>query len=227
MIGAALLIIRPGEARGRTAQRLQQQNVEVFVSGSVAEALELFNAVEPDVVVVDLSLEDVAGLGTCRRLRETMDCLFIAIGDELAAVPSAAVLRAGADDYVPRPYSPLELAARIRAALRRAKEYSAGRAARVELGPLTIDAERHEVFVRGQLVQLAPKEFELLSALAVRPNELVTREELLARVWGYDGSVSSRTLDVHIGRLRSKIERDRSNPELILTVPRLGYKLAA
>jgi two-component system response regulator MtrA len=201
--------------------------VEVLLTDSLADALEVYGRVEPDVAVLDLSLEDIAGLETCTHLRETIDCLVIVIGDEMATILPAAALRAGVDDYVPRPYSPLELAARVRAALRRVKEYSGRPPARVELGELIIDAERYEVLVRGESVELAPKEFELLFALASRPNELVSREELLARVWGYDASASSRTLDVHIGRLRRKIERDRTHPEMILTVPRLGYKLAA
>lgn len=227
MIGVALLIVRPGRARDRTADRLRQQNVRVMLTDSLAGAAEACGPAEPDVAVLDLSLQDVDGLGACTRLRETTDCPIILIADEVATVLPAAALRAGADDYVPRPYSPLELAARVRATLRRVKEYSAQPRARVELGPLTIDADRHEVLVRGQPVELAPKEFDLLFALASRPNELLTRDELLARVWGYDGSESSRTLDVHVGRLRRKIERDRAHPELILTVPRLGYKLAA
>jgi two-component system response regulator MtrA len=227
MIGVALLIVRPGRARDRTADRLRQQNVRVMLTDSLAGAAEACAPTQPDVVVLDLSLEDVDGSDACARLRETADCPIILIGDEMATVLPAAALRAGADDYVPRPYSPLELAARVRATLRRVKEYSAQPRARVELGPLTIDADRHEVLVRGQPVELAPKEFDLLFALASRPNELLTRDELLARVWGYDGSAGSRTLDVHVGRLRRKIERDRAHPELVLTVPRLGYKLAA
>ena len=169
MIGIALLVVRPSQARAYTADRLHQQNVEVLVTDSLADALEVYGAVEPDVAVLDLSLEDIAGLETCTRLRERIDCLVIVIGDEMATILPAAALRAGVDDYVPRPYSPLELAARVRAALRRVKEYSGRPPARVELGELMIDAERYEVLVRGESVELAPKEFELLFALASQP----------------------------------------------------------
>lgn len=227
MIGVALLVVRPGQARAQTANRLRLQSVEVLTADSLASALEEYASAEPDVAVLDLSLEDVADLASCLRVREMLQCTLVVIGDELEGNDPAEVLRAGVDDYVQRPYSPLELAARVRAALRRIKEYSAGAQMRVEVGPLVIDAERHEVTVRGEAVELAPKEFELLLALASHPNELLSREQLLARVWGYDGPLSTRTLDVHIGRIRKKIERDRTQPNLILTVPRLGYKLVA
>lgn len=227
MIGAALLVVRPGQARAQTVNRLRLQSVEVLTADSLASALEEHESSHPDVVVLDLSLADVVGLASCARVREALQCMLIVIGDELARNDPAEVLRAAADDYLARPYRPLELAARVRAALRRINEYSAGVGMCVEVGPLVIDVARHEVAVRGEAVELAPKEFELLLALASHPNELLRREELLARVWGYDGSLSTRTLDVHIGRIRKKIERDRTRPELILTVPRLGYKLAA
>ena len=227
MIGAALLVVRPGQARAQTVNRLRLQSVEVLTADSLASALEEHESSHPDVVVLDLSLADVVGLASCARVREALQCTLIVIGDELARNNPAEVLRAAADDYLARPYRPLELAARVRAALRRINEYSAGVGMCVEVGPLVIDVARHEVAVRGEAVELAPKEFELLLALASHPNELLRREELLARVWGYDGSLSTRTLDVHIGRIRKKIERDRTRPELILTVPRLGYKLAA
>lgn len=227
MIGAALLVVRPGQARAQTVNRLRLQSVEVLTADSLASALEEHESSQPDVVVLDLSLADVVGLASCARVREALQCTLIVIGDELARNNPAEVLRAAADDYLARPYRPLELAARVRAALRRINEYSAGVGMCVEVGPLVIDVARHEVAVRGEAVELAPKEFELLLALASHPNELLRREELLARVWGYDGSLSTRTLDVHIGRIRKKIERDRTRPELILTVPRLGYKLAA
>ncbi len=227
MTSVALLIVRPGQARAQSASRLRLQGVEVLTADALAGALQEHESAEPDVTALDLSLADVVDPASCARVREMLQCALIVIGDELAGNQAVEVLQAGADDYLPRPYSPLELAARIRALLRRVKEYSAGAQRRMEVGPLVIDTERHEVTVRGEAVELAPKEFELLLALASHPNELLSRQELLARVWGYDGSLSTRTLDVHIGRIRERIERDRTRPELILTVPRLGYKLAA
>ncbi|MBD3292933.1 MAG: hypothetical protein GF393_08425 [Armatimonadia bacterium] len=150
----------------------------------------------------------------------------IALGDRREVDP-ADVLRAGADDFLAQPASPLELVARVRALLRRLREYCAASVATIDLGDVTVRCDRHEVLVRGERVELTPKEFDLLTALARGAGELVEREELLERVWGYDEAVCSRTLDVHVGRLRKKIERDPSTPRLIVTVPRVGYRMAA
>jgi DNA-binding response OmpR family regulator len=137
----------------------------------------------------------------------------------------AEVLEAGADDALPPTTSGRELLARIRAHLRRDQEYSAATVKpAVELGELHLDSSRHEVHVRGSQVSLTPREFELLEHLARRAGRAVRRDELLQEVWGYNNEMTTRTLDVHVGRLRQKIERDARHPEMIMTVPGVGYK---
>ncbi|MEN6547463.1 MAG: response regulator transcription factor [Armatimonadia bacterium] len=137
------------------------------------------------------------------------------------------VLREGADDCLPPNISARELVARTRAHLRRDQEYSApGQAVLYEVGELRLDAVRHEVHVREQQVNLTPREFELLECLAREAGRAVPRDELLTRVWGYNSGMNSRTLDVHIGRLRQKIEREPRDPQIVITVPGVGYKLA-
>lgn len=137
------------------------------------------------------------------------------------------VLREGADDCLLPNISPRELVARIRAHLRRDQEYSApGKAALYEVGELRLDALRHEVHVREQQVNLTPREFELLECLVREAGRAVRRDELLTTVWGFNSGMNSRTLDVHVGRLRQKIERDSRDPQILITVPGVGYKLA-
>ncbi|MFW5868716.1 MAG: winged helix-turn-helix domain-containing protein, partial [Armatimonadota bacterium] len=149
------------------------------------------------------------------------------LGDGRVDVDAADVLRAGADDFMSHPVSASELVARVRALLRRLREYCEISPGLIDIGEVTMRCDRHEVMVRGEPVALTPKEFDLLRELARGAGNLVEREALLERIWGYDESISTRTLDVHVGRLRKKIERDPSSPRLILTVPRLGYRIAA
>jgi two-component system response regulator RegX3 len=139
---------------------------------------------------------------------------------------SAEVLEAGADDVISASISARELLARIRAHLRRDQEYANGHVRSVvSVGDLSVDVARHEVLVRGQAVCLTPREFELLEHLARQAGRAVRREALLEEVWGYNSAMTTRTLDVHIGRLRQKIERTPAEPEIIITVPGVGYKL--
>lgn len=163
----------------------------------------------------------------CAHLRrQTRRPLIVALddGDEAASI---AVLEAGADDCVPGPLSAPEWVARLRAHLRRDQEYAAA-AARTpyESGDLQLDPARHEVWVRGQSVSLTPREFELLECLCESAGRAIPRDELLQRVWDYNSAMNTRTLDVHVGRLRQKIERDPRDPNLIITISGVGYKLA-
>jgi DNA-binding response OmpR family regulator len=166
--------------------------------------------------------------GVCRQLRRqtTRPVLVLAErGDEDSAI---AVLGAGADDFLAPAISLPELVARIRANLRRDAEYTAvADTACYELSELTVDVGRREVTVRHNPVTLTPKEFDLIRCLAAAAGRPVRREDLLAQVWGYTQALSTRTLDVHVGRLRRKLEREAAHPQLILTVPGVGYKLAA
>lgn len=164
----------------------------------------------------------------CAHLRrQTRRPLIVALGNGDEAT-SVRILEAGADDCVSQPLSAAEWVARLRAHLRRDQEYTAAAAlASYEAGDLHLDRARHEVWVRGQLVPLTPREFELLECLCESAGRAVGRDELLQRVWCYNSGMSTRTLDVHVGRLRQKIEQDPREPTLIITIPGVGYKLAA
>lgn len=225
MSGTALLLMSFDETRERTAAALREWRIDVRVAGGIEDVPG--GEPWPDVAVVELALARVDGCELCAGLREAGLPGLIALGRRTGGAEAAELLRAGADDFVRYPIGAAELVARVRALLRRLREYCAGPAAVLQLGDVTVHCDRREVTVRGRTVTLTPKEFELLRELARGSGESVGRDELLARVWGYDDAVSSRTLDVHVGRLRRKIERDPSDPRLIVTVPRAGYRIAA
>lgn len=176
------------------------------------------------VVHEQVALRDLPQV--CAHLRrQTRRPMVVALdqGDEAASI---AVLEAGADDCVPEPLSAGEWVARLRAHLRRDQEYAAAALAPYEAGDLQVDPARHEVWVRQQPVSLTPREFELLECLCESAGRAIPRDELLQRVWGYNSGMSTRTLDVHVGRLRQKIEQDPPHPQFVITVPGVGYKLA-
>ncbi|HUS79936.1 MAG TPA: response regulator transcription factor [Armatimonadota bacterium] len=228
----ALLMMRPGRTRDRVAARLCQQNVRITVADEFVAGLQLLLADRPDVALLDLTISGVDGPDACARVGRRANVGLIAVADEDGCPPAAEVLDCGAADYVARPLSPAELVARIRALLRRIKEYSLAAALSLQCGDLAIDGGRHEVTIAGEPLDLTPKEFDLLMALASRPGQLISREDLLRDVWGLREGINTRTLDVHIGRLRRKLGRTpgvgaANAPGLIVTVPRVGYKLAA
>ncbi|MGI5817518.1 MAG: winged helix-turn-helix domain-containing protein [Armatimonadota bacterium] len=225
MQGKTLLLMLSDEARDRTIEGLRERRIDVRIAECVEDVLA--GTDWPDVAVIDLAAAARDGRDLCAALREAGLPGLIALGDPARRMDAADLLRAGADDFMPHPAGPAELVARVRALLRRLREYSLAPAGIIDLGEVTVLCDRHEVLVRGDSVELTPKEFDLLRELARGGGRLVARDALLQRVWGYDDSVSSRTLDVHVGRLRRKIERDPSNPRLIVTVPRVGYRMAA
>jgi DNA-binding response OmpR family regulator len=163
----------------------------------------------------------------CRHICSITDVPIITIAEEYNDDTMSETFEAGGNDYIPAACSPRELLARIRAQLRRAHEYTDKSSVdrRLELRQLTVDVARHEVTVRGSLVNLTPKEFELLTALGSHCDKAVSREQLLKEIWGFNEHGNTRTLDVHIGRLRQKIEKDPAEPTIIVTVPGYGYKL--
>lgn len=226
MFGQAWLIMRPGYVRDRVVEQLQSRRVGTEVFDSIEQVVQSADLPRPDVAVADLERggDDVAL--TCARLRHLTRSAIIGLAPP-HRISAVEALRAGVDDFMAAPPAPAELVARIRALIRRLKEYGLPPDSVIDLGTVVVDCERHAVTVRGASVVLTPKEFALLSELARHGGELVRREKLLRTVWGFDESISSRTLDVHIGRLRKKLEKDPSRPELILTVPRVGYRLAA
>ncbi len=205
---------------------LTREGFSVEVARDGSEALELFDAVRPDVVLLDLMLPKLSGIDVCRHIRARSTVPIIMVTAKDSEVDAVVGLEVGADDYVTKPYRLRELVARVRAVLRR----SAGRedgdpsAEVLEVGDVTLNPGRHEVTVRSQVVALPLREFELLELLLTNAGRVLTREVLIDRVWGHDYVGDTKTLDVHIKRLRSKIEPDPSNPTRITTIRGLGYR---
>lgn len=211
---------------------LQREGFEAFVAADGAEALKLFDRVRPDVVLLDLMLPKLSGIDVCRELRLRSAVPIIVVTARTGEVDAVVSLEVGADDYVTKPYRLRELVARIRAVLRRADSHAAVPAQAdtptgFHIGAVRLDADRHEVWVRDEQVTLPRKEFELLSLLMANAGRVLTRDVLIDRVWGADYVGDTKTLDVHIKRLRSKIELDPGNPVCIVTIRGLGYKYEA
>ncbi len=206
---------------------LKREGFRVHVARDGAEALELFDIVKPDLVLLDVMLPKVSGIDVCRELRSRSKVPIIMVTAKGSEIDTVVGLEVGADDYVTKPYRLRELVARIRAVLRRRPADAAdvllsGDA--LEVGDVSLDPERHEVVIRGDLVTLPLKEFELLGILLENAGRVLTRETLIDRVWGADYVGDTKTLDVHIKRLRAKVEDDPSNPIRIVTIRGLGYK---
>ena len=204
---------------------LEREGFGVTVARDGREALERFAAEPPDLVILDLMLPAVSGLDVCRRIRETSMVPIVIVTAKDAEADKVAGLELGADDYVTKPFSVRELVSRVRANLRRSQMTVPDAAGEVLTGgPIRLDSARHEVTVRGDPVAFPPKEFELLESFLRSPGRLLTRERLIQRIWGGDYVGDTKTLDVHVKRLRQKIERDPHEPEHLLTVRGLGYK---
>jgi two-component system response regulator RegX3 len=205
---------------------LRREGFRVQVARDGAQALDLFDAVGPDLVLLDVMLPRISGIDVCRQLRKRSQVPIIMVTAKGAEIDTVVGLEVGADDYVTKPYRLRELVARMRAVLRRAprdRQLDASGEA-LEVGDVALDPERHEVVIRGSTVQLPLKEFELLELLLDNAGRVLTRETLIDRVWGSDYVGDTKTLDVHIKRLRSKVEDDPSNPSRIVTIRGLGYK---
>jgi two-component system response regulator MtrA len=184
-------------------------------------ALQAFREVKPDLVLLDLMLPGTDGIDVCRQIRAesgTPIVMLTARGDTVDVVLG---LESGADDYIVKPFKPKELVARVRARLRR-REEAPGEDLRI--GELAIDVVGHNVRRGDQTIALTPLEFDLLAALARKPRQVFTREQLLEQVWGYRHVADTRLVNVHVQRLRSKIERDPEHPEIVVTVRGVGYK---
>ena len=197
----------------------------MHVARDGAEALALFDSVRPDLVLLDVMLPKVSGIDVCRQLRKRSQVPIIMVTAKGAEIDTVVGLEVGADDYVTKPFRLRELVARIRAALRRAPgEEEDANAEVVEVADVRLDPIRHEVAVRGEPVQLALKEFDLLELLLVNAGRVLTRDTLMDRVWGPSYVGDTKTLDVHIKRLRAKIEENPSAPTRITTIRGLGYR---
>jgi two-component system response regulator RegX3 len=199
------------------------------VATTGSEALEEFDRNGADIVLLDLMLPGMSGTDVCKQLRSRSAVPVIMVTARDSEIDKVVGLELGADDYVTKPYSARELIARIRAVLRRGGEVLDGPATTpgpvvLEAGPVRMDVERHTVTVAGQEVGLPLKEFDLLEYLLRNVGRVLTRGQLIDRVWGADYVGDTKTLDVHVKRLRSKIEQDPSSPRHLLTVRGLGYK---
>jgi two-component system response regulator RegX3 len=207
---------------------LKREGFKVHVARDGAEALSMFDGVKPDIVLLDVMLPKLSGTDVCRELRKKSQVPIIMVSAKGSEIDTVVGLEVGADDYIVKPYRLRELVARIRAALRRSSltptEIDEVGYGTVRIGDISIDPEQHVVTVRGTVTKLPLKEFELLYVLIANAGRVMTRETLIDRVWGTDYYGDTKTLDVHIKRLRSKIEADPANPSQVVTIRGLGYK---
>ena len=209
------------------AYMLSREGFEVAVASTGPGALDEFSRTGADLVLLDLMLPGLSGTEVCRALRSSSSVPIIMLTARDSEVDKVVGLELGADDYVTKPFSHRELVARIRAVLRRRAEPEAAPASALEAGPVRMDLDRHLVTVDGTQVQLPLKEYELLELLLRNAGRVLTRQQLIDRVWGADYVGDTKTLDVHVKRLRAKIEPEPARPVHLVTVRGVGYKLDA
>ena len=203
---------------------LRKEGYEVVLAETGPGALEDFDRGGADLVLLDLMLPGLSGMDVCRALRQRSSVPVIMLTAKDSEIDKVVGLELGADDYVTKPYSSRELLARIKAVLRRGQEPEELKPVTLESGPVRMDVDRHIVTVNGQHAALPLKEFELLEMLLRNAGRVLTRSQLIDRVWGSDYVGDTKTLDVHVKRLRAKVEPDPASPQLIVTVRGLGYK---
>ncbi|CAB4567172.1 MAG: response regulator [Actinobacteria bacterium] len=206
---------------------LRKEGFEVAVAADGNAALVEFDKGGADIVLLDLMLPGLSGTEVCREIRKRSKVPVIMVTAKDSEIDKVVGLELGADDYVTKPFSSRELIARIKAVLRRAGEVIEDQSDVIEIGPIRIDVERHAVSVLGEQVKLPLKEFDLLLMLMRNAGRVLTRGQLIDRIWGSDYVGDTKTLDVHVKRIRAKIETDPANPAHLLTVRGLGYKFEA
>jgi two-component system response regulator RegX3 len=205
---------------------LSKEGFDVAVAATGPEAIETFEKSGADLILLDLMLPGLSGTEVCRQIRTKSSVPIIMLTAKDSEIDKVVGLEIGADDYVTKPYSSRELIARIRAVLRRGELHdSADEGATIEVGPVRMDTDRHIITINGETTAIPLKEFELLEFLMRNAGRVLTRMQLIDRVWGSDYVGDTKTLDVHIKRLRAKIEKDPANPEYIQTVRGMGYKM--
>jgi two-component system response regulator RegX3 len=221
-----ILVVEDEESLADTVRyNLEREGYAVAVASDGRKALERFRADGPSLVILDLMLPEMSGLDVCRQIRQISNVPIIMVTAKDSEADKVSGLELGADDYVTKPFSVRELVSRVRAHLRRAGMHAAEPEEDVlNGGPVSLDVARHEVLVRGRSVGFPPKEFELLEAFLRRPGRLLTRDFLIEEVWGAGYFGDTKTLDVHVKRLRKKVEQDPHQPKHLVTVRGLGYK---
>lgn len=223
-LATTILLVEDEEALADSVRyALELEGFAVEVAGSGRKGLEMARRIKPDLVLLDVMLPEMSGLDVCREIRRFSSSPIVMLTARSSETDTVLGLELGADDYMTKPFSMRELVARIRANLRRGRGQETGEDL-LTGGPLVMDVEAHQVTVDGEPVELRPKEFDLLEALLRRKGRLATRETLIDEVWGFPHYGGTKTLDVHIKRLREKIEPVPGTPRFILTVRGLGYK---
>lgn len=224
----SILVVEDEETLAESLRyTLTREGYQVAVAADGRSALERLAPVPPDLVVLDLMLPGLGGLDVLRHIRSSLAIPVVVVTAKDAEADVVAGLELGADHYMTKPFSMRELVSRISAILRRAPASAKRDRSRVlNGGPVVLDIDRHEVAVNGEPVEMRPKEFELLEALLARKGRLVERETLLEEVWESPFFGDGKTLDVHIGRLREKVEEDPRSPQWIVTVRGMGYKFS-
>ena len=206
---------------------LEREGYEVVEAADGKQAIDEFVKEDPDLILLDLMLPVLSGNDVCRQIRTTSNVPIIMLTAKDTDVDKVVGLEIGADDYVTKPYKTPELLARMKAVLRRNVQPAVTVTDVVEAAGVRLDSDRHQVYVDGERIQMPLKEFELLELLLVNVNRVLTRGQIIDRVWGSNYYGDTKTLDVHVKRLRSKIEADPSRPTRLITVRGVGYKFEA
>ncbi|MFZ9249023.1 MAG: winged helix-turn-helix domain-containing protein [Candidatus Nanopelagicales bacterium] len=218
-----LLIEDEDSIRESVSYLLQKEGFEVIEENDGLKGVEKFEKESADLLLLDLMLPGLDGLEICKRIRKTSQVPIIMLTAKDTELDKVLGLELGADDYITKPFSSRELIARVKAILRRFSEPVENPEV-VETKEIKIDPIKHKVFVRGEEIKLPLKEFDLLHYLSQNPGRVLTREQIIDRIWGHDYFGDTKTLDVHIKRIRSKIEKNPNDPKIIETIRGLGYK---
>jgi two-component system response regulator RegX3 len=225
--GVRILLVEDEESLADSVRyNLEREGFGVIVAGDGRRAIERFRADQPNLVILDLMLPELSGLDVCRMIRQESDVPIIMVTAKDSEADKVTGLELGADDYVTKPFSIRELVSRVRAHLRRSRMLNPAtpKDEMLDGGPVVMDVARHEVRVGDEPVAFPPKEFELLETFLRRKGRLLTREFLIEEVWGADYFGDTKTLDVHVKRIRRKVEPDPHEPRYLVTVRGLGYK---